>query len=42
MYTIQDKLSADVKKYAHHKEIMAKMGERIDQNSSLPTARTSA
>jgi len=33
MYTIQDKLSADVKDYAHHKKMMAEMGERIDREA---------
>lgn len=33
MYTIQDKLSADVKGYARYKEMMAEMGERIDREA---------
>ena len=33
MYTIQDKLSADVKDYAHHKKMMAETGERIDREA---------
>lgn len=33
MYTIQDKLSADVKDYAHHRKMMAEMGERIDREA---------
>ena len=33
MYIIQDKLSADVKEYEHHKKIMAEIGERIDREA---------
>lgn len=33
MYTIQDILSADVKEYAHHKKMMAEIGERIDREA---------
>ena len=33
MYTIQDKLSADVKDYARHRKMMAEMGERIDREA---------
>lgn len=33
MYTIQDKLSADVKEYAHHKKMMDEMGDRIDREA---------
>jgi hypothetical protein len=33
MYTIQDKLSADVKDYARYKKMMAEAGERIDSEA---------
>jgi len=33
MYTIQDKLSADVKDYARYKKMMAEAGERIDHEA---------
>ena len=33
MYTIQDKLSADVKDYARYKKMMAEAGERIDREA---------
>ena len=33
MYTIQDKLSADVKNYAHHRKMMDEMGKRIDREA---------
>ena len=33
MFTIQDKLSADVKDYAHCKEMMTETGKRIDREA---------
>lgn len=33
MYTIQDHLIADVKRYAYHRKMMVKMGERIDSEA---------
>ena len=33
MYTIQDKLSVDVKDYARYKKMMAEAGERIDREA---------
>lgn len=33
MYTIQDKLSADVKDYARYEKMIAEIGERIDREA---------